>query len=135
MKRIISLLTVAIFAMIALPATAFDQKALTVPIVAAGAISNGIGQTIYVGAQNNVGIEWTTAATNVTARYSASVSGSRWMTNYYVITHRDTATAGTATTVTNLDVKGLQYLRLDSVSVPGNVIGTNTVNYSSKPGL
>lgn len=125
MKRIllVSLLALACV----LPAQAgYDVVPLTVPTVAADATSNSIAQVIACVGQQNVAISWSTGSTNWVARLSASVDASRWQTNYYVFG------GDSSVLVTNLNVKGVGFLRLDSVLSTGTIAATNTVSWGRK---
>lgn len=107
----------------------YAPQTLTVPIVSAGQTSNDVSQVMFVGKQSNTAIQWTvTGCTNWTARLSASVDGSSYQTNYYVI---GGAGAG-ATIVTNLNTAGFGYMRIDSVLATGTINATNAVKYGLK---
>lgn len=134
MKALKSVLGILAVCALTLSANAYDQKSLTIPNVTAGATSNGLARVIYVGNQNNLKLQWTSSATNVVVRIGDSVDGSRFTTNAWVITF-DTSTTPGRSAVTNLNVEGSGYIRIDSVAVGGTINGTNTVSYGNKPGL
>lgn len=130
-KLFLCLLSFAVITL-ALPVSAqqpvYAPQSLSVPNVAESGVSNALNQVMGPLRQNNVAIEWATGplVTNVTARFSASVSGVNYATNYYVVNMT------TFPAVTNLDVKGIGFLRLDSVTTTGRGTATNTVYYSIK---
>jgi hypothetical protein len=111
------------------PVTA--AQSLTVPTVAAGGVSNSIAQLVDC-KQQNVALSWTTGSTNVVARFSASVDATYYHTNYYVLQLGCTTLGTEQTTITNLAVAGVRYLRLDSVTSTGTGNSTNTVSYGIK---
>jgi len=120
----------AILAPLIAPALlAYEARDLRIPTVAAGATSNDIAAIIPVTRQSQVAISWQTTSTNLTARLSASVDGTTWRTNWFVFTFT------TGLLVTNLNVGGLGYLRVDSVQNTGTLPATNTVRFGLKPGL
>lgn len=135
MKKLLLLIGVAtLFATItASSETVLASQTLSVPTVAAGGTSNSIAQLLTC-KQQNVAVQWTTGSTNVTARFSASVDASYYHTNYYVIQFGCTTLGTDQTTITNLNVAGVNYLRLDSVLSTGTGNATNTVAYAIKIG-
>ncbi len=110
----------------------YDVETVSVPsIVSAGATSNNVAATIPVLRQSEVALAWTTAATNVTVHIGASVDGSNWQTNWHIWNF--TNAMGRWTTVTNLHVGGIGYLRIDAITVTGSIPSTNMVRYGEKP--
>lgn len=106
----------------------YSPVSITIPTVAAGATSNGINAQIYVGKQQNVAISWLTTGTNVSFNMSKSVDGSVWLTNSYTVIGISNAFP----MITNINVGGIGYLRIDSVTSTGATIATNTVSYGIK---
>ncbi|HYG22732.1 MAG TPA: hypothetical protein VEH04_08125 [Verrucomicrobiae bacterium] len=134
MKKLKSMPGILAVSAMALTANAYDAKMLTVQNVAGGSGGPVTNQVLYVGNQSNVTIQWLSSATNIVARFGTSVDGSNFTTNTFVITFDTSTTPGRAA-VTNLNVGGLGYLRLDHYSVGGSIAATNTIRYSNKPGI
>lgn len=116
-----------------LPAKAYDNKPITVPNITAGSTSNFTSTPFFVGDQKNVALSWTSSSTNTLIRISSSVDNGHFQTNCFVLTFTS-ATPGT-TTVTNLDVGGLGYLKITSGTVTGTINATNIVSFGRKPGI
>lgn len=137
MKKI--LIAFALVAALALPALAqntptYNPQSLSVPAVAtAGTATNGIAAVIDCRKQQNVALQLNPGgATNTTWRFSASVDGSTYLTNYYVIGITNLPTLNAGLVVTNLNVAGVGYLRLDSILAAGTINATNTASYGIK---
>lgn len=131
-KLIASILTLALLSLAAEAQTRYSAESLTVPTVYTdGAVSNDVNAKIDCRFQPDVALSISTAATNVVYRISSSVDNSSWKTNQFVIGIID-ETVGTKVLVTNLSVKGIGWLRIDSVALTGDTGATNTVKFAIK---
>lgn len=130
MKTIfVFLLTICAFAFSAkAQVPTYAAQTLTIPTVAAGQTSNSVAAVIDCRKQQNVAISWLTTGTNVSFNMSKSIDGSVWLTNAYTVVGMSNAFP----TITNINVGGVGFLRVDSVTSTGTTIATNTVSYGVK---
>lgn len=112
-------------------AQTYEDVSLTIPNTVAGTATNGIGQVINCSKQQNVSLALTTTgATNVLYRIGASLDRTNWETNRFLVAHA----GGGTTLITNLNVGGIGYLRVDSLTVTGTIAATNSLVYAVKRG-
>lgn len=142
MKKLFAfILLIALFAPVAnaqVPTYA-PQSHLSSYVVAIGATSNSVSSTagiIDCRKQQNVTLQWYIASpifaetTNIVMRLSASVDGTTFDTNRWVLTASAT-TAPQNVLVTNLAVAGIGYVRVDSITATG-IAATNHLKYGLK---
>lgn len=108
--------------------TRYNAQSLTVPNVSGdGGVSNALAIVIDARKQETTALSITTTSTNTVWRIGGSVDGSNFQTNLWIV-----AVAGPSTTITNLNNRGIGWLRIDSVLNTGTINATNTVSYGLK---
>ena len=133
MKKYLSIIGAAVFLFAVTNAKAqiyAVESIVSGYIVQAGATSNVVA-TLDCRKQQQVAISWlVTGSTNTAFGLDASVDGTNWKTNWATITG---ITSGVPM-ITNVNVTGFGYLRVNALVNTGSIIGTNTATYGIKIG-
>lgn len=113
----------------------YGAQTLSVPTIVtatatAGNGSNNLALVMDVRKQGYVGLQVRTGCTNNLLNFGASVDGITYSTNYITVGWTNAKVLYTMTT--NLDCRGIGYLRLDYVEALGTIDATNQVKYGVK---